>query len=171
MRAPMSSAEEMAEKVGGRGESFVALDDKKVVGTASIAIKRMSLWCGNEDYGFFCLAGVLPDYAGRGIYRRLCTKREDYSKTMGLNKICFDTNEKNSHLLSMAKKNGFLPVDLKCCGDHYNVILVKWIHGSPYPRWYSFLQYKSHCLFRRSCFIVKTLIKRVCSPLWGKKVI
>ena len=71
MRFPALPGEDIRKRVEGNGKMFVALDGKKVVGTAAIRIKKADLWCGKGDYAYLCFASVLPEYSGQGIYKQL----------------------------------------------------------------------------------------------------
>ena len=51
---------------------------------------------------------------------------------MGLNRILFDTHEKNTRVIEINCKNGFVPVDYKFYRDHFNIVMVKWLEGCPF---------------------------------------
>lgn len=116
------------------GKMLVVLIEGKVVGTAAFTINRFSLWCGNknDNYAHFCFDSVLPQYNGMGIFKLLDKKREQMVLDMGLTKIILDTHEHNYKRLKIAQNNNYKFVDYKVCKDHFNIVLVKWLHGSPY---------------------------------------
>ena len=55
--------------------------------------------------------------------------------------MMFDTHEKNSRNLGHSIKAGYKFVDLKFYRDHYNVVMVKWLDGCPYSRFWCSLNY------------------------------
>lgn len=131
---PGDKIREMIE--GGDGKMFVAVDKNTVVGTGAVIKKKHNLWCGIGEYGYLCFASVLPNYSSMGIYKQLREYRERETRKMGIDKVLFDTHEKNKRVLLINKKNGFKVVDLKVCKDHYNIVMVKWLDGCPYSDWY-----------------------------------
>ena len=156
MLFPSLSGEEIRKRVEERkGKMFVALDGKEVVGTGALTVKRVDLWCGRGEYAYLCFAAVLPEYNGQGLYKALCALREEESRRMGLDRMMFDSHENNKVLFGINKKNGFYPVSYKNYGDHNNVIMVKWLAGSPYS--YSRCKYE---FFRRKVSVkVRQLVK------------
>ena len=132
MRFPSLPGEEIRKRVEGNGKMFVALDGKKVVGTAAIRTKKMDLWCGKGEYAYLCFASVLPEYSGQGIYRQLYIYIERESTKNGLSRVMFDTHEKNTRMTEINLKHGYKKVSYKRYDDHYNIIFVKWLDGCPY---------------------------------------
>lgn len=132
MAFPALPGEKIREKIEGHGKMLVALDGEKVVGTAALAIKQYSLWCGKGSYAYCCFASVLPEYNGKGIYKALDLKREELALTLQLTRMLGDTHENNKHRLDIAKKAGYKFVDYKYYKNHYNVVMVKWLNGCPY---------------------------------------
>jgi GNAT superfamily N-acetyltransferase len=132
MALPTLPGNLIREKIEGHGKMFVALDGEKVVGTAALAIKQYSLWCGKGSYAYCCFASVLPEYNGKGIYKALDLRREELALSMGLVSMIGDTHENNQHRLDIAKKAGYKFVDYKYYKNHYNVVMVKWLNGCPY---------------------------------------
>ena len=153
MRYPSLSGDEIRLKIEGNGKMLVAIEDNKVVGTAAIVKKAASFWCGKGNFAYICFASVLPEYNGKGIYKALDLKREELARSMGLYRMLGDTHENNTHRLTIAKKAGYRFVDYKLYGDHYNVVMVKWLEGCPY----SSLRCSAY-FFLRKCY-VKTRAK------------
>lgn len=141
MAFPALPGEKIQEKIEGRGKMLVAMDGKKVVGTAALIVKVNYLWCGKGDYAYCCFASVLPEYNGRGVYKALDLRREELALSMKLTRMIADTHENNKHRLDIAKKAGYKFVGLKACKDHYNVIMVKWLNGCPYSENYIKLRF------------------------------
>lgn len=132
MRYPSLSGEEIRQKIEGNGKMLVAMDGNKVIGTAAIIVKAYHLWCGKGDYAYCCFASILPEYNGKGIYKALDLKREEFALSMQLTRMLGDTHENNKHRLDIAKKAGYKFIDYKYYRDHYNIVMVKWLHGCPY---------------------------------------
>lgn len=132
MRFPALPGEEIRKRVEGNGKMFVALDGKKVVGTAAFRIKKANLWCGRGTYAYYCLASVSPEYRGKGINGQLYEHIESESSRNELSRIMFDTHEMNSRIAEINQKHGYKKVSYKRYDDHYNIIFVKWLDGCPY---------------------------------------
>jgi len=152
MALPALPGNLIREKIEGHGKMFVALDGEKVVGTAALAIKQYSLWCGKGSYAYCCFASVLPEYNGKGIYKALDLRREELALSMGLVRIIGDTHENNQHRLDIAKKTGYKFVDLKICKDHYNIVMVKWLNECPYSNFYCNLQFTLRKAYKKLRF-------------------
>lgn len=132
---PQLPPTEIKEKVEGQGGVlFVALCGEQLVATGAVKIIKKNLWCGSGDYAYCFFAAVLPEYAGRGIYRRIEIAEEVYAKSKGVNRMMFDTDERNKRILSISKKNGYCVVDYRIREGRNSVLLVKWLDGCPYSR-------------------------------------
>ena len=154
MRKPTLSGVEIEKELGENGKMFVALDDKKIVGTGAIIAKEGASWYNRGTYGYLCFASVLPNYAGQGIYKLLLHERERCARDMGFETICFDTHEKNKHIIEINKKFGYSPISIKVCKDHFNIIFVKWLKKSPHSPFYCRIRYLLIVLFTRMRFRV-----------------
>ena len=146
------SASKIQEFIGAHGVMLVALDENKVVGTAALAEREGKAWYAKGTYAYMCFAGILPEYRGLGLYKVLIKERE--------NKI----------IHNIAKKNGyrFVRFFLANSMDHYSVVMVKWLLGSPYS--------KSYCRWKYLKSILKVRIKTVISlkrihPLFSSRFI
>lgn len=135
-------AEKIRESLGEKGIMLVALEGKKLVGTAGIAEKFGKSWYANGRYAYECYDGVLPDYAGQGIFKRLEIKREGLAKQYGFEKLLVDTNSRNVHRQEIAIKNGFRLVKFFRASDHYSVVMVKWLNGCPYSKFYCWMKFQ-----------------------------
>lgn len=131
MRYPTWDGDTLCEKLK-EGKMFVALCDRKIVGTAALKPKEKVLWCGKGKYGYCLLDSVIPEYNGNGIYRRLSILREKVAIEMGMTRLIIDTHENNVHELEILRKNGYKNVDYRLFNDHYNVVLVKWLNSCPF---------------------------------------
>jgi GNAT superfamily N-acetyltransferase len=136
--------EKIIDFLGKKGVMLVALDERKVIGTAAIADKAGNAWYAKGNYAYMCFAGVLPQYQGQGIYRNLLRKREEIAKNLGYKVFMMDTNAKNKVIQKNAIKNGYRIVRyfLTRDKDHFSVILVKWTEGFPFSKYYSWMKYR-----------------------------
>lgn len=135
--------EKIKNSLGENGVMLVALDGKKVVGTAAIGEKNGNAWYVKGRYGYMCFAGVLPEYNGRGIYKALISKRETIAKDLGYHVLLLDTHRENKRIQEIALKNGykFVRFFLANSKDHYSVVMVKWLDDCPYSSFYCWRKY------------------------------
>ena len=138
------SAEKIQESLGENGFMLVALDGDKLVGTAGIGEKFGNKWYANGRYAYECYASVLPEYAGKGIYKMLEIRREEKAKEEGYDVLIGDTHSKNTHRIEIALKNGFRLVRFfrAASKDHYSVVIVKWLNGCPYSSFYCWIKFE-----------------------------
>lgn len=154
MAYPELPGDAIREKIGERGKMFVAMEGDRVVATAAYMVKGNKSWFSTGDYAYFCFAGVLPEYAGKGVFAQLTKMREEAVREAGLRLIVFDTNEENGHVMEVHAASGFRKVALKAWTDHYNVVMAKWTDGCPYSSWYCRCRYvlsvvKMKCRYRK----------------------
>ena len=137
------SAEKIKGSLGEDGVMLVALDGEKLVGTAAIADKNSNMWYARGRYAYICFDAVLPDYTGIGIFKELDSKREIIAKEKGFPTLVFDTHSRNTHRLIIAKKNDYRLVRffLAKSKDHYSVVMVKWLNGCPYSKFYCWMKF------------------------------
>lgn len=161
MRKPSLPGDKIAEEIGDEGKMFVAMDGRKVVGTAAIVVKSKSLWCGRKQDRYACLyfASVLPEYNGRGIYKKFQLRREEEATSMGVDKLLFDTHENNRHVLEINCKNGYKYVDYRVLGDHNNVVMVKWLKGCPYSDFRCWYEFNKRKLILKVKIKIKAILK------------
>ena len=138
------SAEKIKESLGEKGKMFVALDGESAVGTAAISFKFGNFWYVHGEYAYMGFAGVLPAYKGHGIYKELIRLREEYARQKQCDILLFDTHSQNKHVQEIAKSNGYRLVRFfrAKSGDHYSVVLVKWINGCPFSSFYCWMRYQ-----------------------------
>lgn len=165
MRNPSLSGEEIRQKIEDKGKMFCAFVDGKLAGTAAIMPKKVKFWYNiePETISYQCFAAVLPEYAGKGIYKKLNTVREIEGKAMGFERVMFDTHEKNLHKIEIDQKNGYRRVDYKFCKDHYNVVMVKWLDGCPYSEARCKFEFAKRRIAVKTRSRVKELLKKVLS--------
>lgn len=156
MSFPSLSGEEIRKKIEPEGKFFVALDGKKVVGTMGIMKGKGHPWFTKGlQYGHMCLAAVLPQYSGNGIYQSLNNLRERYAVDNNYSVLIADTNEQNTKMIGIKKKEGYRLVAYMACKDHYNVVMAKWLQPCPFSSWYIKIR------FYLSKFYLKTRFKMV----------
>lgn len=149
MAFPSLPGDKIREKIEGKGKMFVALDGKRLVGTAAVISKESSIWCGHENYGYCCFSAVLPEYAGRGIYKSFVHLQEQEAVSMGIDKMMFDSHELNRRVFEVNERNGYKAVDFSVWKDHYNIVMVKWLKGCPYSDIYCHCQFLLHKYYRK----------------------
>jgi GNAT superfamily N-acetyltransferase len=146
------SGDEIERKVS-LGQTFVALDGKKVVGTLSVVPRKKHDWFVEGNALYYMLLGILPEYQGTGIYSLLISARDDYAKAHNISTIYMHTSENNMRMQKVAMKEGFRLVSFSVSPktDYYSVILAKWLNGCPFSSFYCkfrFLVNKYLCKMR-----------------------
>lgn len=127
------------------GHCFVAIKDKRVIGTASFRIRnlrKLYVW-GKVIY--YSLDGILPEFRGTDVYFNLTELREKYVKKTGIKIFQFHTAEKNKTVIKLNQKYGYKLVLFKPTAggtDYYSVTMVKWENGCPLPDWYLGFMFK-----------------------------
>ena len=71
MRYPFLPPEEIRARIEGRGVMLVAMDGDKPVGTGAVLFLDKNFWYGSGKFAYCCFASILPEYSGRGLYRRM----------------------------------------------------------------------------------------------------
>lgn len=129
------TGEEIKSHVG-KGVTFVAIDDSKVVGTASVSMRIGKYW---YDKGLvvahYCLDAVLPEYQGQGIMKSIDKQRDLFAIQEGAKLIRSGTAQYNSIQRKKFEKQGFVPVDFLVTkgNGYYSVMYAKWIDISIKP--------------------------------------
>lgn len=130
MRHSQMSATDIRDRIEGKGKMFVALEGSRVVGTAAVVPRYYKFWCGEGVYAYGCFMAVVPDYQGKGIYHQLCKMLEEYVRSCSYSWIMYDVHDKNHRMLSISLKSGYLPIGCQYWGDHYNLLVTKWLMGN-----------------------------------------
>lgn len=147
---PALPPKELCKKTEGRGgKMIVALHKGKVVGTGAVAVIEKDLWCGKGKYAYCFLDAVLPEYMGQGIYRRIENWQENYARTVGVDRMLFDTHEDNKRMLHISEKNGYRRVEYRIKENRNSVVMVKWLNGCPYSRLKCAVTYYKIIRYRR----------------------
>lgn len=130
------TGEELEAHLGSTGKCFVAMDGKKLVGTASYRIVERNYWCVKGLVADRILVAIHPDYQGKHILFLLGNAVETSVIEKGLHYIESITAETNKPMRIACQKDGFRNIDFRVpTSDHYNVVMLKWLDGCPYPRW------------------------------------
>lgn len=144
--------EKIKESLGENGVMLVALDGEKLVGTTAIAEKFGNTWYVQGRYAYTCFGSVLPQYSGRGIYKALVRKCEEFVRSKSYTIMIGDTHENNKRIQGIYQKDGYRLVRFfqAASKDHYNVVMVKWLNGCPYSKLY--------CKWKFQVSKIKTLL-------------
>ena len=132
---PALPPEELYAKTEGRGgKMIVALCEGKVVGTGAVAIIEKEFWCGKGKYAYCFLDAVLPEFMGQGIYAKIVEWQENYAKSVGVDRMLFDTHELNKRMIKISERHGYRKIQYRVKEGRNSVVLVKWLNGCPYSR-------------------------------------
>ena len=149
-------AAKIRASIGDNGVILVAVEGEKVVGTAAIIEKEGHSWYAKGKYAYLGFAGVLPEFNGKGIYKELTNRRERIAFDRGYSLLVFDTHSNNTRVQDIAIKNGYQKVDCfrARSGDHYSVVMAKWLTRCPYSKFYCGLRYR----FSKVKSVLRTLL-------------
>lgn len=136
--------ERIKDSLGKKGVVLVALDGKRLIGTAAIGDKIGKTWYTKGPYAYICFDAVIPEYSGKGIFKLLDRKREQLAIDLGYKTLVFDTHSNNFHRQEIALKNGFRLVRFfrASSKDHYSVVMAKWLDGCPYSSFYCWIKFQ-----------------------------
>lgn len=126
------SGNEIKELLGNEGRMFVALSNDCVVGTAAVKPKETSFWFGRSVFAYLCFDGIIPEYTGKGIYKCFNNKRENYAKSLGIDKLMLNTHPLNKRVIDVSLRSGYRLVRYSKFDVYSYVYLVKWLNGCPY---------------------------------------
>ena len=128
------TGEELRKSLKG-GLCFVALDGKKVVGTASLIISNSRKFLFKKKLGYLCMEGILPEYQGTDVYFGLQEIRMQSIINNDIDILYFDTAENNRLVRKLQARQGYKNIyyiSFKST-DYYSVTMAKWIRGKPIP--------------------------------------
>ena len=145
MKTSLLSGEELRDRISRNTiswKTYVLMDEDNVVGTGSISVRKKKAWYVDGKVAYYLCAGVLPDYAGKGLYKMLTWVREEYGKSEGCKLIYFDTPENNRKQLETYRRHGFRRVDFFASkSNHYSVVMAKWYDDCPFSEFYCRLRF------------------------------
>lgn len=154
--------EEIRKKIEGRGMMFVAMDSEQLVGTGAVLFLEKDMWCGKGKYAYSCFDAIIPEYVGKGVYKAIAKAQEQLALSNGVDRIFFDTHEKNRRMIKISMKSGYECIDYKLREDHNSIILVKWLKEKPYSHTQCYNKYMNKKLTRLLMNSdSKTLISRI----------
>jgi len=161
MSLPSLPGDEIRKLMEKGGKFFVALDGEKVIATAAVRFRNISLWCHHGDTAYLCFASVLPEYRGTGVYKKLCEARSLYLDSQGYRVYYADTHERNKRVQEILGKQGYRHVGVKQYGDHYNELLIKWLGPCPYSDNRIRLEYLKSVLIEKYLRPVKRALRKM----------
>ena len=133
--------EKLKERIGDDGKCFVALaataeEDPEIVGTISVRFFNSRRWYAKGRIADYMLAGVIPSWQGKHINSMLAEKVFEAAREAGCKVIELDTAVTNKHAIAVYKHQGFRLVSFKANpgGDHYSVIMARWLDKCPYSQ-------------------------------------
>lgn len=134
LRYSQMSGDEIMKILGDEGQSWVALDGDKLVGTTSVTFfQGKNWWNKGKKVAHGCFTGILNQYQGLGIMEELNQKKYDYIIEHGVDMTEGDTAETNHTVIKVFGKEGFKVVSYFAAkNNHYSVRIVKWINGCPF---------------------------------------
>ncbi len=137
------SGDQLKNRIGTDGHCFVALIDNKLVGTLSLRYLYRNSWFAKGKIADYMLAGVHPDFQGKHINTALSELAFETASKDGYDAIELDTAENNTHAIEVYKHLGFKKVSYKAnpSGDHYSVIMMKWLKDNPFSNTYIGFRY------------------------------
>lgn len=157
MRNTTITTEELIKNVKD-AHCFVALVGEKVVGVSCVRIEKIRKWYCRGAVLYYFGDGILPEYRGTDVYLGLREIKTKYAKSTGIKIHRFMTSEHNKIVIKINLKRGFKLIQLhptpKKIANYYNVTMVKWDDGCPFPDWFLKL------MFNLSKIVSKTFFKR-----------
>lgn len=108
---------------------FVALDGDKLAGTATLELRKKSLFFINFEIACFGLFGVLPEYKRKHLGDRLLDKCIETYIAKGYKYLyCSTATDNNLFVRNMYEKRGFKKVDFfkAKANNFYSVRYLKW---------------------------------------------
>lgn len=125
------------------GVCYVAMIDDQLVGTMTIAYRKLHYWYHQGDVAIIKLTGVDPACRGKGIAKQLSDRALEDIKKKGIKVIVTDSAENNIPIRNWALSDHFRITDycLYKGNNFYTNVYVKWLDGCPYSDWYRKLRY------------------------------
>lgn len=154
------SGEQLAYNIG-KGICFVAINNEKCIGTASIKIiegnKGFPNYWRRGKVAYLCMDAVIPEYQGMSVYSKLQEMRYNYiiHNIKSINVIEIDTAEWNKKMISILKSNGYSAVLYKTFPNttYYSIVFAKWINNTKYKK------ITCYILYTISYFLVHIIYK------------
>lgn len=137
---------------------FVALVGDIVVGVSCVRIENRKKWYVRGRVAYYFCDAILPEYRGTDVYFGINELRDKFVQESGIRVHLFLTSEHNKAVIRINKIYGYKLVQFhptpKKLANYYNVTMVRWDDGCPFPDW--FLKF----MFNLSKVVTKTFFKR-----------
>ena len=153
LRTAEYTEQELKNKIGEDGKTFLAMDEEVIAGTISVRYVKRNKWYYKGVLPDYIFAAVAPGYQGQGVNSLLSEAVFNEVKNKGYKAIELETASRNAHAIAVYKHLGFKLVDFVHRGkaDHHSVVMIKWFENQPYSE----LKRKVNFMIRK----VKTVIK------------
>lgn len=151
MKHQSLSGDEIKNLIGNDGIMFIAMDGGKCIGTAGLKFKEVTFWFGQAKCAYRCFGGVLPEYQGYGVYKKLTEQVEAYSYDKGIKIMMLNTHPQNKRVIDICKRIGYRKVKFTSSDKYKYVYLIKWLDGCPFSNLkcrYEYLKCKSFALLK-----------------------
>ena len=114
------------------------------VGTISVRFFDRNTWYAKGKVADYMLAAVIPEYQKKHVNALLSEKVFSFAREKGCPVIELDTAENNLNAINVYKHYGFKLVSYKANpgGDHYSVIMAKWLNICPFSDLYCYLRFE-----------------------------
>ena len=155
--------EKIVEYIGSSGIMLVALDGKKVVGTAAICERYGKKWYAKGRYAYLSFDSVLPMYKGQGIFREMERMREKIILSQNYSVILVDTHKKNKRRIKTAELSGYHIVSC----TYSNIIFAKWLASCPYSKFYCKFRFCISWVWARLRFVLSVVKRRVVNKIYS----
>lgn len=96
------SEQEWKSSLKKEGATFVAVENNEYIGMG-----RINIYAESPSVPVLHKLGVLPDYRGRGIARKLIEARENWAREYGAQKIRLYVFADREKTIAFSKKNGY----------------------------------------------------------------
>ena len=144
--------DELCSRIGD-GHCFVAIENGRVIGTCTVMYKKLGKlkWWARGIVAYNGFDGIRPEFRGTDVYFNLQDLRMKHILNSGVEVICFNTAEQNKIVQKINLKKGAKYVQFARAkrSAYYSVVMVRWLHGCPYPDWFC------NFMFKLSKIIVK----------------
>lgn len=135
---------------------FVAVEDKRVIGTASLKYIELNKWWAKGLAAYTFMDAILPEYRGTDVFFNLNNLRNKYVSDSGVKILFFDTAENNKLVQKLNIRQGARRVQFFASKKtwYYSVMMAYWLDGEcPYSERYC------NVMFSIYKFLVKLIWK------------
>jgi GNAT superfamily N-acetyltransferase len=107
--------EEVTRRRLARGFPLIVERDGRMIGTVTLYPPHPEAfvpWYRRPDVHYFGQFGLLPEYQGRGIGRRMMDELERRARERGAAELALDTAEGAAHLLAWYERRGYRRIEI-----------------------------------------------------------